>query len=267
MDKNETRYTNARGLRVLCLTICLLAACRPARSVIYPKISLNTTYRDLTYAQPNKESIENLIASVLASGFLKDNEATRTEIMNNQYGILREDVGATGLPRARALYVRQDDGTDAIMLSDNLFSRIVSRGFGQSGVSAKDARIEATLIHEIFHDFWFHLLDIQRRHLFSMEAQTFLDELALVDDDEEKMTFLKAAGLGDPSLDDFSAYARLLDWRNSYPDIQAYARELFAIIAAETYVGDIVVPPTLRRFYAGVLADIALNRNAIGVPS
>ncbi len=255
---------NSKLLKAYLLLVITLTSCSRVlriESEIYPNIELKSDFRFRKTA--DKITIENLLAEVWASGFIRKNELIEEEILNNNYGVFRGDSESSSLENHRARYIKEKGEKDKVMLSTSLFSHFVLGPKRRVVHRTLDRRIKATLIHELFHDFWHNILDERKKFLFSIEAEIFFLEAMMAEKKQDKVMFLRNAGLTEPSKNDFKPYDELQDLKVNYTDRKFFGSELYSIIADRAFSGKMIIPKQLRKFYYGILSESALNKNRI----
>jgi hypothetical protein len=225
---------------------------------VYPDIGLKSEFKQTSFA--NKDGVGSLLYEVWDSGFLNNNELNREEILNNQYGIFSKDSALSSLTSGRACYINKDDGGDTVLLSTKLFVHFEWNSPGKRRFRHKDKRIDATFIHELFHDFWHNTLDDKKRLLFSIESEIFYTEMCLAQTTKDKLKFLRCIGFNKPTKDNFKPYEELKDIRMHYSDQKFFGTELYAIIADRLFSGKMIIPRQLRKFYKGIISEAALNK-------
>lgn len=255
---------NSKLLKAYLLLVITLTSCSRVlriESEIYPNIELKSDFRYRNKA--DKTTIESLLAEVWTSGFLRKNELIEEEILNNNYGIFRGDSESSSLKKSRGRYIKEKGQKDKVMLSTSLFSHFALNSNRRIVRRTLDKRIKATLIHELFHDFWHNILDERKKFLFSIEAEIFFLEAMMAEKKQDKVMFLRNAGLNEPSKDDFKPYDELQDLKENYTDQKFFGTELYSIIADRAFSGKMIIPKQLRKFYYGILSESALNKNRI----
>jgi hypothetical protein len=259
--RNDIVKIYAAFLLVVTLTSCFQVL--RIESEIYPNVELKSDFRYRYRHTADKKTIESLLAQVWTSGFLRKNELIEKEILNNNYGVFNGDSESSSLEMHRARYIKDKGGKDIVMLSTCLFSHFVL-SFNRKAVHRTlDKRVKATLIHELFHDFWHNILDERKKFLFSIEAEIFFLEAMMAEKKQDKVMFLRNVGLNEPSPDDFKPYDELQDLKVNYTDQKFFGSELYSIIADRTFSGRMIIPKQLRKFYYGILSESALNKNRI----
>lgn len=251
------------------ITVCLLAALSFARcsktvrieSKVFSGVKLKSDFR--YEGRACKETIESQLAEVWTSGFLRDNELVREEILNNEYGIFRKTTEFTSPKKGRAYFKMRKGKIDRIMLHRNLFCHFEHILGGEVILRPLDKKFRATLVHELFHDFWYNILARRERFLFSLEAEIFYLELDMARTQEEKLMFLRNIGLKEPTKNNFKAYEELKDYKEHYPDQKFYGTELYAVLAEKTFSGKIIIPRQLKKFYYGIVSESLLQRNEL----
>ncbi len=251
----------SRLIQSALLLVLALACCSGFKlkvNEVHPDTSPRPGFKQTSLA--TEDGVRSLVSDVWNSGFLNKNKLNREEILNNQYGIFNSDNDLLSLTEDRARYIRKRGHEDKVMLNRKLFSHFERNSPRRHKFRQKDKRIDATLIHELFHDFWHNTLDDKRRLLFSIESEIFYREMSLAKTTKDKQKFLKSIGFNEPSKGDFKPYEELKDIRMNYPDHVFFGTELYAIFADRVFSGKMIIPIQLRKFYKGIISEAALNR-------
>lgn len=257
---------NSKLLKAYLLLVVTLSSCSRVlriESEIYPNIELKSDLPCRYRHTADKRTIESLLAQVWSSGFLRKNELIEKEILNNNYGVFHGDSESSSLEWHRARYIKIQGHKDKVMLSTCLFSHFVFSSNRTAVHRTLDRRVKATLIHELFHDFWHNILDERKKFLFSIEAEIFFLEAMMAEKKQDKVMFLRNVGLNEPSTGDFKPYDELQDLKVNYTDQKFFGSELYSIIADRAFSGRMIIPKQLRKFYYGILSESALNKNGI----
>lgn len=260
------KMRNSKLLKAYLLLVVTLTSCSRVlriESEIYPNLELKSDFRYRYRHTADKITIESLLAQVWTSGFLRKNELIEKEILNINYGVFDGDSESSSLEKHRSSYIKIQGQKDKVMLSTSLFSHFVISSNRMIVHRTLDRRIKATLIHELFHDFWHNILDERKKFLFSIEAEIFFLEAMMAEKKQDKVMFLRNAGLSEPSKDDFKPYDELQDLKVNYTDQKFFGSELYSIIADRAFSGKMIIPKQLRKFYYGILSESALNKNRI----
>lgn len=241
------------------LTLILASfCCITIEFELYNDVKLNSKYSKRW--TPNKKGIEGLLMEVWSSDFLRKNRITEEEILDNHYGIYSKD-NPLAPTRGRACYLKSKQ-EDKIMLNADLFAHYERKNRGAE-VKFSDKRIKATLVHELFHDFWYNILDDSQKTLFSMEAEIFFQELKIVKTKEEQLKFLRRIGLCQPSPENFKPFQKLKSLRKRYDYRKFFGTELYSIIADRVFSGIIILPKPFKKFYYGILSERTLHKYRI----
>lgn len=251
-----SKLIQSASLLALVLTCC--CGFRLKVNEVYPDISLKSEFKRTSLA--NEDGVRSLLSEVWDSGFLNKNELNRREILNNQYGIFSKDSELFSFTGDRACYIRKKGREDKVMLNKKLFTHFERYSPGSHKFRQKDKRIDATLIHELFHDFWHNILDDKKRLLFSIESEIFYREMSLAQTTKDKLKFLRSIGFNKPTRGNFKPYEELKDMRVNCSDQIFFGTELYAIIADRLFSGKMIVPKQLRKFYKGIISEVALNK-------
>ena len=150
-----------------------------------------------------------------------------------------------------------------MLLNKKLFPHLERDQSGQAKAKERDRNIIATLIHELFHDFWYNTLDFQKRFMFSAEAEIFFREIEMIVTTEDKLNFLKNMGYHTPEASDFKPFEELRIVKKSYTDEKFFGTELYSIIADRAYSGKIIIPKPFRKFYNGIVSETFLEKSSI----
>ncbi len=249
----------------LLLVVTLTSYSRVLRieSEIYSNVEFKSDFQYRYRHTGDKITIESLLAEVWTSEFLRKNELLEKEILNNNYGVFRGGNKSSSFEKHRAHYMKIQGQKDKVMLNTRLFIHFAFSSNRMKVHRTLDRRVEATLIHELFHDFWHNILDERKKLLFSIETEIFFLEAMMAEKKQDKVMFLRNAGLNEPSKDDFKPYDELQDLKVNYTDQKFFGTELYSIIADRAFSGKIIIPKQLRKFYYGILSESALNKNTI----
>lgn len=245
------------------LLVLTLICCQRDALKLYPDIKLHPLTKKRSLAK--KDTIEDLLFKIWDSGFLRKNDLTKEEIQNNTYGVFRKSFKSGPASEGRAYYHRIEGGRDRLILSADLFGHLEMEinPAPWRGVILKplDRRIRATIVHELFHDFWYNILDERKRYLFSSEAEIFFIELMMAKTEEDKLQFINNSELGQQGEIYFERLKRLLEARELYDQKKVFGTELFSIIAGRAYSGGIIIPRQFRKYYLSLLSDEVLDKN------
>jgi hypothetical protein len=258
--KRRTRMRNSKLFIASLLLSLVLTCCYSFKSAVYSDIKLRNELSEKYVA--SKETIESLLTEVWFSGFLRKNELTFEEILDNSYGVFCKARGASLSTDGNASYIKSGH-LDKIMLNRKLFTHLESNFGGKCVLKRVDKRIRATLVHELFHDFWYNILDHQKRILFSIEAEIFYEEMLMVKTKEDKLRFLYYVGLKEPTEDNFEPFETLLRLKDTYSPQKFFGTELYSIIAEKVFSGEMIIPKQFRKFYNGIISETVLFKNTI----
>ena len=229
------------------LACSLLGCSLPKLGIYQERPTIHTKGNYSVNCEANKESIDALLSNIWHSGFLKQSEEVREEILNNVYGILNENSEVMPSPdeelndaidiykrgrRNRACLINRE-GDDYLILKERLFCHMGYNNKGMTEYKSMDEKIEKTLLHELFHDFWFNKLSLEERLEFSLEVEIWFGEL-------DKNS---------------SLYKNLSRIRKNYDENKFFGRELYSIVADKAFTEDIVIPKPLRRFYEKFVSE------------
>jgi len=250
-----------------CLVLLLaLSSCSRILRIepeIYSNIELRPTIQYEGTA--DKKTIEGLLAELWNSGFLQKSELIKEEIFNNEYGIFHkaDKFSTRSRKKGHAYYIKVKGQKEKLMLNRKLFSHYEPSFKGRFIFIPLNKKVKATLIHELFHDFWYNLLDKRTRFLFSIDAEIFCLESLLAKTEEDKTAFLNHMGLVKSDLEDFKPIETLKDQKKYYSDQKFFGTELYSILAERAFSGRMAIPKPLRKFYYGLLSESALNKDRI----
>ncbi|MBN1224085.1 MAG: hypothetical protein JXB23_12630 [Candidatus Aminicenantes bacterium] len=242
------------------VTITFFVGCQHFRMEVYPDLRMESIPG--SYSGPCRDSLENLLADIWATGFFNNNQFSREEILNNRYGIFNTGSSVSRVTSGRACFIKEKEGSDMVMLNRRLFSHLQRDDTGRVGVKMKDRNLSATLVHELFHDFWHNTIDRQKRALFATEMEILYKDIIMAKSEEEKIQFLKKIGYRNPKENDFRPFSELQCVKKNYTNEKFFGTELFSIIADRTFSRKIIIPKQLRIFYSGIIADEILERSS-----
>jgi len=207
-----------------------------------------------------KMKIEELLEDLVNYGVLEMNAPVKEEIFNNIYGVFTGDKGLQGFKSRLAFFRKQKTGRDLILLRDTfLYSAEFKHGFS-------DKKQKALFLHELVHDFWFNLLDSEKRQSFSLETKKFWDKIQNANSELEQMALLKEAGYANPTQKDFESFENLkyfykIFGRKVCPDSEFFGQELYSIMVEKAFNGDLIIPKQLRPYYKGIITEEWLERD------
>lgn len=248
-----------RKLKFTLIVIVLVISftgCLRFRTEMYSDLKINVNYSRYRYP------IERLLAEIWNSGFFVMNEDNKDEIFNNDYGTFKKTGKKAFFSRGRACFIKEKGYIDRILLNKNLFPHIEI--VHNKGIIYKriDKKIKATLIHELFHDFWYNTLDHQERYLFTKEAKKFYEEMMTATTIEDKLRFLEKAGIFEPTEDHLASYDILMILKMGYSDKKFFGTEMYSYLAEMAFSGEIIIPIQLRTFYKGIISERVLNKRS-----
>ncbi len=225
---------------------------------IFSNIELKSNIHYIGMA--NKKTIEGLLGELWNSGFFQKNELIMEEIFNNDYVIFhKKRLFSSSLKKRHAYYAKVDGLYEKVMLNKKLFRYWEPSFGGRFILRPLNKRIKAILVHELFHDFWYNVLDKRKRLLFSMDAEIFTLEAMLAKTKEDKMTFLSNIGINALRLKDFRPFEELRYQKEHYTDQKFFGTELYSLLADMAFSGKMTIPKYIRKFYYGILSESALN--------
>jgi ankyrin repeat protein len=228
---------------------------------VYSDVKLHPTSRKGSFA--SRQTIEGLLYEIWTSGFIRKNDLTKQEILNNAYGVFRKAPKTLSEPDGRAYYQKRKAKKDLLMLNASLFGHLepVPKQPHMDKVRVKklDEGIRATLVHELFHDFWHNILDERKRFLFTDAAEIFFIELMLAKTESQKQQVLDNIGTGHLAASDFESFEVLLEIQDIYSP-EKVGTELFSILAGRAYSGESMIPKQFRKYYAALVSDEGLNQ-------
>jgi len=240
------------------IAVLAFTSCQSFELEVYPDVNIHS--RPGYNSSVSKSSVESLLTEIWYSDFLNRNELNEDEILNNSYGIFGEDSDFSNHTNGRACFIIEEGYTDMVLLNRKLFPHLERDTGGRSKAIMLDKKIIATLIHELFHDFWYNTLDFQKRFMFSAEAEIFLREIEMIKSRQDKMDFLKNIGYHSPEVKDFQPFEELQTVKKNYTDEKFFGTELYSIIADRAYSGKIIIPIPFRKFYNGIVSESILEK-------
>jgi hypothetical protein len=241
--------------------ILALTSCQSFDLEIYPDVNIHSLpgYN----SSVSQSSVESLLAEIWYSNFLNRNELNEDEILNNSYGIFGEGSELARHTNGRACFIIEEGYSDMVLLNRKLFPHLTRDTRGVAKAMGRDRKIIATLIHELFHDFWYNTLDFQKRFMFSAEAEIFFRQIEMIQTQQDKLEFLKDIGYHAPEEGDFEPFAEIQIVKKNYTDEKFFGTELYSIIADKAFSGKIIIPKPFRKFYNGIISDIFLEKGYI----
>lgn len=241
-----------------------LCACQKSHQKLYSDIKLHPANRKGSFA--SKQTIQGLLYEIWDSGFIRKNDLTKKEILNNDYGVFRKAPKTLTDPEGRAYYHRRHGKKDLLMLNASLFGHLEPAPkpphMDKVRVKKLDKGIRATIVHELFHDFWHNILDGKKRYLFTDEGEIFLIELMLAKTEQEKQRFLDDFGIGNQGPADFASFGVLLEIKDIYVP-EKFGTELYAILAGRAFSEESVIPEQFEKYYSALVSDAVLHKNRI----
>jgi len=248
-------------LAVTILIISTLMSCKSFQMEVYQSVRIGSEkgYRSAA----NQATLEDLLGEIWDTGFFNDNLLSREEILNNRYGIFGSGSSVARVTQGRACFIKEQGNSDMIMLNSKLFPYMEINANGRFAAHMRDPKIKATLVHELFHDFWHNALNLQKRFLFASEAEVLVRELLMVRTIEDKLEFLQRAGFKNPRVKNFESFDELLIVKKNYTPEKFFGTELYSIIADRTFSKKMIIPKQLRKFYSGIISDPILNKGYI----
>ena len=189
------------------LIITAISGCKSFQMEVYQSIRIDSEHGYRSAA--NQATLEDLLSEIWSTGFFNDNLLSKEEILNNRYGIFGSGSSVAKVTKGRACFIRDQGYSDMIMLNRNLFPHVRIDARGQYAANMRDPKIKVTLVHELFHDFWFNTLDIQKRFLFASETEVLFRDLLMVKTKDEKLQFLRRVGFTHPKEKDFLPFIEL----------------------------------------------------------
>jgi hypothetical protein len=240
------------------LIISAISGCKSFQMEVYQSIRLDS--EDGYRSAANQATVEDILTEIWNTGFFNDNRLSKEEILNNRYGIFGSGSSVAKVTQGRACFIREEGYSDMIMLNRNLFPHVRIDGKGQYAAHTRDPKIKATLVHELFHDFWHNTLNLQTRFLFASETEVLFRDLLMVKTKEDKLQFLRRLGFTHPRERDFQPFSELLAVKKNYTNDKFFGTELYSIIADRTFSGKMIIPKQLRKFYSGIISDAVLQK-------
>lgn len=238
-----------------------LTNCKSFDLEVYPDLNIHS-YPGYN-STAGQRSVERLLSEIWQSDFLNRNALNEDEILNNHYGIFGNSSKFAKHTKGRACFIIEEGYSDMVLLNRRLFPHLTYDGNGNVMARMLDSKIMATLIHELFHDFWYNTLDFQKRFLFSQEAEIFYREIEMIQSQQDKLNFLKNIGYHHPQENDFIPFEELQIVKKTYTDEKFFGTELYSIIADRAFSRRIIVPKPFRKFYNGIISDSFLEKGFI----
>jgi len=243
------------------IAILAFTSCQSFELEVYPDVNIRP--RPGYNSSVSKSSVERLLAEIWYSNFLNRNELNEAEILNNNYGIFGEGSKFAQQTNGRACFIIKEGYTDIVLVNRKLFPHLTRDPGGDAKTIGRDTKIITTLIHELFHDFWYNTLDFQKRFMFSAEAEIFFREIEMIKSQKDKLDFLKNIGYYTPGESDFKPFEELQIVKKNYTDEKFFGTELYSIIADRAFSGKIIIPKPFRKFYNGIISESILDKGFI----
>jgi hypothetical protein len=243
------------------LAALAFTACKSFDLEVYPDVNIHS--RPGYNCTASKSTVESLLSEIWHSNFLNRNELNEDEILNNCYGIFGDGSEFAKHTKGRACFIIEEGYSDMVLLNRKLFPHLARNVEGEVKTIMCDKKIIVTLIHELFHDFWYNTLDFQKRFLFSQEAEIFYREIEMARSQQEKLDFLKNIGYQHPQNNDYAPYEELQVVKKNYTDEKFFGTELYSIIADRAFSGKIIIPKPFRKFYNGIISETFLQKGYI----
>jgi hypothetical protein len=243
------------------IAVLAFTSCQSFDLEVYPDVNIHS--RPGYNSTLSKNSVESLLAEIWYSDFLNRNALNEDEILNNNYGIFGEGSEFAKHTKGRACFIIEEGYTDMVLLNRKLFPHLERDLGGKAKAIMRDKKIIVTLIHELFHDFWYNTLDFQKRFMFSAEAEMFFREIEMIKSQQDKLDFLKDIGYHAPEVRDFHPYDELQIVKKNYTNEKFFGTELYSIIADRAYSGKIIIPKPFRKFYNGIISESFLDKGYI----
>lgn len=243
------------------IVILAFTSCQRFNLEVYPDVNIHS--RPGYNSTVSRDSVESLLAEIWYSDFLNRNELNEDEILNNSYGIFGEGSEFAKHTNGRACFIIEEGYSDMVLLNRKLFPHLERAISGGAKAIGRDKNIIATLIHELFHDFWYNTLDYQKRFMFSAEAEIFFREIEMIQTRQDILAFLKDIGYNAPKESDFAPFRELQTVKKNYTYEKFFGTELYAIIADRAFSGKIIIPKPFRKFYNGIISDTFLDKGYI----
>jgi hypothetical protein len=243
------------------IVVLTFTSCQSFDLEVYPDINIHS--RPGYNRSVSKSSVESMLAAIWYSDFLNRNELNEDEILNNNYGIFGEASEFAKHTNGRACFIIEEGYTDMVLLNRRLFPHLKKGRDGKAKAISRDRNIIATLIHELFHDFWYNTLDFQKRFMFSAEAEIFFREIEMIESQQDILDFLKNIGYHVPKARDFQPFEELQTVKKNYTDEKFFGTELFSIFADRAFSGKIIIPKPFRKFYNGIISESILEKGYI----
>ncbi len=256
-------------LKYLILT-ALLTSCAHTKNYTYISRSvkpvINQLYnfnkiqnKTVEQCNPNKQTLGLIIKNVFNSGFLKQTNEVKKEILNNSYGIFKHETQLCDDGLACFIhnsYSVNYKAVDTILFDEENFCE-------KNEDLAKIVFLNETLTHELFHDFWYNLLTDEERQMFKIDAKHFYYDIISSWSTSDELKILKRIGVKNPLPMHFKPYLKLALSKAYYSDEKFFGTEMFARLAAGTYALDIIMPKQFRKYYNKLIKSKALNRDSM----
>lgn len=243
------------------IVVLAFTSCQSFDLAIYPDVNIHS--RPGYNSSLSKSSVESLLAEIWYSDFLNRNELNEAEIVNNNYGIFGEGSKFAQHTKGRACFIIEEGYSDLVLLNRKLFPHLGRDVSGEPKTKERDRKILVTLLHELFHDFWYNTLDFQKRFMFSAEAEIFFREIEMIKTDKDMLKFLKDIGYHAPNAGDFQSFEELKSVKKNYTDEKFFGTELYSIFADRAFSKRMIIPKPFRKFYNGIISETFLVKGYI----
>ncbi len=207
---------------------------------------------------PSKGTLEYLLNDIWNSGFIVKSERNKKEILDNSYGIfpVESELDICGMNCNGA------HANGYILLNESLFCTDLT---GRLKIfRSYNTPPDNVLVHELFHDFFYKLMDDDSKNDFTELARDFYYSVLDAETSFEKLELLRDVGFDDPVEKDFdSVFSKLREMRKAYTKMDEdrfLSEELFSIFVENAYAGRFNIPEELRVFYRGLISDSFMDK-------
>lgn len=251
------KMKKAKMIGTAVLAAVFMGGCSHPRLTVFTEVSLKEKAVKRQYV--SRGAMEYILWQIWDSGFLNAGPVIRQEIFNNDYGVFVKPQRKGAHIRGRAYFLARGEAPDRIMLNRTLFAHFVYDHKNGPVCYLMDKRAVATMLHELFHDFWHNILDDRSRAIFTAEAETFFIELIMAEAYNDRRGFLSGLGWDNPPQEAFEVFLELIALRDEYPAKKFFGTEMYSILADRAFSGRIVIPEPFRKYYGGIVSDRVLH--------
>jgi hypothetical protein len=247
---------SASGLGRLLLLQALMAA-----SVCPPAVGGQSFDPRQIHASEGAEAVACLVTRLWDSGFFQKCDLVRDEILDNDYAFFGAgSSGASFEKKGMACFSQKRGRKDTIYLREDILAHFKVAMEGVFERRSVEPTVLKVLVHELCHDFWANILEDSERAYFAMDGEELIADYRRALTAEDKRRFLLRAGQHDQDPRRSRFLADFEDLLATYRPGLLAGPELFVWFGERAYAGTIEIPPSFRKYYAGIVAAAAPPR-------